>query len=289
MIVVTGATGQLGRLVIDALIARGTPPAGIVAAVRSPDKAADLAARGVVVREADYHRAETLEAALAGADKLLLISSSDFDDRAGQHANVVAAAKAAGVGLIAYTSILRADTSPIALAADHKATEAAIRASGLPFIFLRNGWYSANYDGASAGAAASGQMMGSAGTGRISAAAREDYAEAAAAALIAGAPNTVLELAGDSGFTMAELAAEVAATAGRAVTYTDLPEEKYRAALAGLGLPEGYAYVLAQADAQVPAGWLQDDSGTLSALIGRPTTPIRARIRALLNAPVPAE
>jgi NAD(P)H dehydrogenase (quinone) len=285
MIAVTGATGHLGRLVLADLVARGQSPSSLIALVRDTARAADLAAQGIVVRHFDYDAANA--AALAGVDKLLLISSSDFRDRVGQHRNVIAAAQQAGVGLIAYTSILKADASPIALAADHKATEAAIRASGLPFLFLRHGWYAENYTAAIAAAPAHG-MIGSAGAGRVSAAPRADYAAADAAALLTAAPGTVLELAGDDNFTMAELAALVAEATGTPVTYTDLPQQAYASALGGMGLPAPVAFILSQADAQIPAGWLHDDSRTLSRLTGRPTTPMRDVVRSLLKVTEPA-
>lgn len=283
MIAVTGATGHLGRLVIEALLARGTAPGNIVALVRSPDKAADLAARGVVVRPADYHKPETLGPALAGVDKLLLISSSDFDDRAGQHRNVVDAAKAADVSLIAYTSIPRADVSPMILAIDHKATEDAIRAAGLPFVFLRNGWYAENYAQSVAGALAMGGIIGAAGEGRISFAPRADYAEAAAVALTGGVPaGSVLELGGDTGVTMADLAALVAGLAGKPVGYTNMPEADYKAALISFGLPEGMASVLAQSDAMAAEGWLEVPGHTLAEVIGHATTPPAKAVAALV-------
>ncbi len=206
MIVVTGATGHLGRLVVHGLLKK-VPAREIVAAVRSPEKAADLAASGVQVREADYSKPETLAAALAGADRLLLISSSEVGKRAQQHAAVIDAAKRAGVGLIAYTSCLRADTSKLGLAAEHKATEERIRVSGLPYVFLRNGWYLENYTEHLGPALEHGAIPGSAGKGRVAAAARADYAAAAVAVLTAtGNEKKIYELAGDFPFTMAELA-----------------------------------------------------------------------------------
>lgn len=225
MIVVTGATGQLGRLVIAALL-RTQPADSLVAAVRNPAKAADLAALGVQVRQADYARPETLGPAFAGADKLLLISSSEVGQRAKQHQAVIDAAKAAGVQLIAYTSLLHADVSPLGLAVEHKQTEAALAASGLPHVLLRNGWYSENYAMGLPGALARGTLYGAAGEGRITSASREDYAQAAAAVLTASAPQAgkVYELAGDASYTLSELAAETARQAGKPLVYQDLPE-----------------------------------------------------------------
>lgn len=265
----TGATGQLGRLAIAALKARGHAP---VALVRDPAKAADL---GVETRSFDYKSAATLAPALAGVTTLVLISSNDFDDRVGQHRNVIAAAKAAGVGRILYTSLLRADTSPMLLAADHKATEDAIRASGLGFTILRNGWYTENHTGSLAGAVAAGALIGAAGEGRFSAAARADYAEAiAVTASGEWHAGQVYELAGDTGYRYADLAAEVSRQTGKAIPYNDLPPATYAGILQSFGLPEGFAHVLADSDVQAGQGALYDESRTLSRLIGRPTTPM---------------
>lgn len=269
-IAVTGSTGQLGRLAIAAL-RRRAPEAGIIALARSPASAADL---GVTVRNADYTRPETLPAALAGVDVLVLISSNDFNDRVGQHRAVIDAAVAAGVGRILYTSLLRADRSAMLLAADHVATEAAIHASGLPATLLRNGWYTENQTGSLAGALAAGVLIGSSGEGRFSTAARADYAEAIAVTALDGAhAGKVYELAGDVSHSMQDFAAELSRLTGRSVPYNDLPPDVYAGILAGFGLPEGFARVLADADLQASKGALQDDSRTLSRLIGRPTTP----------------
>ncbi len=284
MIVVTGATGQLGRLVIQNLLARGVPAAQIVAAVRTPAKAADLAASGVQVREADYTKPATLASAFAGASKLLLVSSSEVGQRASQHAAVIEAAKAARVGLVAYTSILRAPTSKIALATEHRETEAMLKTSGLPHVLLRNGWYTENYTGSIGATLAHGVVLGSAGNGRISAAPRADYAAAAAAVLTReGQAGKVYELAGDQPFTMAEYAAEVARQSGKPVAYQDLPEAGFAAALVGVGLPEGFAAVLAQSSAASAQDELFDGSRSLSALIGRPTTPLADAVAAALK------
>ncbi len=285
MIAVTGATGKLGRLVIEQLLK--TVPAGeIVAAVRTPANAADLAARGVVVREADYDRPETLVPAFAGVRRLLLISGSEMGRRAPQHQAVIDAARAVGVGQIVYTSILHADTSPLGLAVEHRATEAALRASGVPHVLLRNGWYSENYLGSIPVVLEHGALPGSAGQGRISAAARADYAAAAAAVLADGADHdgAVFELAGDQAFTLADLAAEIARQSGRPVAYRDLPHQEYRRTLVGFGLPEGVADLVADSDAGAAKGALFDAGGTLGALIGRPTVPISESVAAALQA-----
>ena len=285
MIVVTGASGQLGRLVIDALL-RTQPADSLVAAVRTPAKAADLAARGVQVRQADYSRPETLGPAFAGADKLLLISSSEIGQRAKQHQAVIDAAKATGVQLIAYTSLLHADVSPLGLAVEHRQTEAALAASGLPHVLLRNGWYSENYAMGLPGALARGTLYGAAGEGRIASASRQDYAEAAAAVLSAAAPQAgkVHELAGDASYTLAELAAESARQAGKPLAYQDLPEAAYRDALLQAGLPAPVAELLADSDAGAAKGGLFDDGHALSGLIGRATTPMAQTVAATLAA-----
>jgi NAD(P)H dehydrogenase (quinone) len=284
MIVVTGATGQLGRLTIQALL-RSVPANQIVAAVRTPAKAQDLAALGVVVREADYTLPATLDSAFAGADKLLLISSSEVGQRAAQHRAVIDAARRAGVKLIAYTSVLNAGDSLLGLAAEHRETEAMLATSGLPFVLLRNGWYTENYTASVPTALAHGALIGSAGNGHIASAARADYAEAAAAVLTRdGQAGKVYELAGDDAYTLAELAAEVASQSGKPVLYKDMPEADYKAALLGFGLPDFVAALLSDSDAAASKGALFDDRRQLNALIGRPTTPMAATVKATLVA-----
>lgn len=284
MIAITGATGQLGRLVIQNLL-KSVPAGQIVAAVRSPEKAADLAALGLQVRQADYAQPATLEAAFQGVDKLLLISSSEVGQRAPQHAAVIAAAKKAGVKLLAYTSILRADSSPLGLAAEHNETETMLRASGLPHVLLRNGWYTENYTGSVGAAVQYGAVMGSAKDGRIASAARADYAAAAAAVLTKeGQAGKVYELAGDTAYTLADLAAEIARQSGKPVVYKDMPEAEYKAALMQVGLPEGFAALLADSDVGASKGGLFDDDHQLSQLIGRPTTPLADVVKAALAA-----
>lgn len=278
-IAITGATGQLGRLAIAALKARGLLP---VALARDPAKGADL---GVPVRAFDYTRAETLAPALAGVSVLVLISSNDFNDRAGQHRNVIVAAKEAGVARVIYTSLLRADSSPMLLAADHKATEATLKASGLRYTILRNGWYIENHTGSLGAAIGAGALIGAAGSGQFSAAARADYAEAiAVTASGAGHEDAIYELAGDAGYTYADLAAEVSRQTGRTLPYNDLPPATYAGILHSFGLPEGFAHVLADSDVQAGQGALFDGSGTLSRLIGRPTTPMASVVAAALTA-----
>ncbi|WP_062111603.1 SDR family oxidoreductase [Aureimonas sp. AU40] len=279
-IFVTGATGQLGGLVIEALLAKGLG-GRLVAGVRSTESEAAqrLRGKGVELRVADYSRSEMLDAAFAGVDRLLLVSSSEVGQRVPQHRNVIEAAKKAGVALIAYTSLLHADTSPLGLADEHLQTEEALKASGLPFAILRNGWYTENYAASIAPALAHGVLLGSAGEGRIASAARRDYAEAAAAVLTAeGQGGKVYELAGDEAYTLAEFAAAIADASGKPVAYKDLPEADYKAALVGAGLPDAFAALLADSDAGAAKGALDDTSRQLSGLIGRPTTPYRTTI-----------
>ncbi|MGN9892476.1 SDR family oxidoreductase [Micromonospora sp. L31] len=284
MIVVTGATGLLGRLVVTELLDRGVPAQQIVAAVRNPENAADLAARGVLVREADYDRPETLTGALAGADRLLLVSANEVGRRVAQHRAVVDAAVAAGVRLIAYTSVLKADTATFPLAAEHQATEELIRASGLPYALLRNGWYTENYTGNLAATLQHGAVLGSAGDGRVAAATRADYAAAAAAVLADdGHQNAVYELGGDEPFTMAELAAEISRQSGTEVVYRDLPAEEYATALVAAGLPEPYAATLAECDRGIARGELTTDSGDLRRLAGRPSTTLADAVAVALK------
>lgn len=284
MIVVTGASGQLGRLVIEALLKK-LPAGEIVAAVRHPEKVADLAARGVQVRQADYDQPASLASAFKGADKLLLISASEVGRRVPQHRAVIEAAKAASVGLLAYTSILHADTSPLPLAAEHQETESLIRASGLPAVILRNGWYSENYLAGIPAALQNGVVLGSAGEGRIASAARADYAEAAAAVLMLdNQAGRIYELAGDQAYTLGDLAREISQQSGKAVAYQNLPESEFKAALLGAGLPEGLATLLAESDTGASKGGLFDDGRQLSRLIGRPTTTLAAQIKLQLAA-----
>ena len=266
---VTGATGQLGRLTI-AKLKEKVATESIVALVRTPEKAADL---GVETRAFDYSKRDSLAASLQGIDKLLLISGNEVGQRLPQHIAVIEAAKKAGVKQIIYTSILHADTSSLGLAVEHLATEAAIKASGLVYTILRNGWYTENYTGSAKGAIGAGAFIGCAGNGKIASAARVDFAAAAVVVLTGtGHENKIYELAGDTAYTLADLAAEISRQTGKAIPYNNLTETQYADILKSFGLPEGVAQMLADSDTGASKGGLFDDSKQLSALIGRPTT-----------------
>lgn len=282
MYAVTGASGQLGRLVLNELLAN-TDPGKIVALVRDPAKLSDLAAKGVVVRPFDYNDASTLATALTGVDRLLLISSSEIGQRERQHLAVIEAAKNADVNFIAYTSVLHADESTLSLAAEHRATEVAIQESGVPYALLRNGWYLENYTMSAGMEIAHGAVIGSTGDARISAASRADYAAAAAKVLLNGTVGgQIYELAGDESFTLADYAATLAKISGKPVVYHYLPEAAFSSALQDIGLPATVASMVADSSANAASGALFDDKKALSALIGRPTTTLSAAVEAAL-------
>ncbi|HEY3984309.1 SDR family oxidoreductase [Cedecea sp.] len=282
MIAITGASGQLGRLVIEDLL-NTVKAEEIVAVVRNPAKVEEFARRGVQVRAADYGDVSALAKAFSGVEKVLLISSSEVGQRAVQHSNIIAAAKQAGVKLIAYTSLLHADKSPLALAEEHIVTEQQLKESGVPFVLLRNGWYTENYLASVPPAIQHGVFIGSAGEGKIASATRADYAAAAAKVLtLDNQAGKVYELAGDRGWTLAELAAEVSQQSGKPVVYQNLDEADFKAALQGAGLPEGFAALLANSDAGAEKGGLFDDSHQLSKLIGRPTTSLSDSVKSTL-------
>lgn len=282
MIAITGATGQLGQLVIEQLL--NTVPANqIVAIVRNPAKAEALSQQGITVRQGDYADESTMTSALKGIDKLLLISSSEVGQRATQHQNVINAARAAGVKFIAYTSLLHADKSPLGLHVEHVATEKALAESGIPYALLRNGWYTENYLASAPPALEHGVFIGAAGEGKIASATRADYAAAAAKVISGdGHAGNVYELAGDHAWTLSELAAELSKQSGKNVAYQNMSEADFAAALKGVGLPAGLAEMLADSDVGASKGGLFDDSHTLSKLIGRPTTPLSESIKAIL-------
>jgi NAD(P)H dehydrogenase (quinone) len=271
-IVVTGATGNLGGLVVDELLKRGVPSNGIVAAGRNADRLSEHKSRGVRTARIDYDDVDSMRGAFAGADKLLLISASQTGQRFRQHGNAITAAGDVRVGLVAYTSIVRADSSTLILAAEHRATENMLRDSGLPYVFLRYSWYMENYTSQISGYLDEGAILGCADDGRVSAAAHADLASAAAVVLTTdGQEGEVYELGGDDAFTMSELAAEITKQAGRRVEYQNFSVDAYRDLLIRQGLPPDDAALIADGDRGVAAGELFVETGDLSRLIGRPT------------------
>ncbi|CDZ85172.1 Quinone oxidoreductase 2 [Citrobacter koseri] len=282
MIAITGATSQLGQHVIDTLL-KTVPASQIAAIVRNPAKADALTRLGVTVRQADYSDEAAFTAALQGIDRLLLISSSEVGQRAAQHRNVINAAIAANVKFIAYTSLLHADRSPLGLHVEHVETEKMLADSGIPYALLRNGWYTENYLASAPAALEHCVFIGAAGEGKIASATRADYAAAAARVISEeGHAGKVYELAGDEGWTLSQLAAELAKQSGKKVVYQNLSEADFAAALKGVGLPAGLADMLADSDAGAAKGGLFDDSHTLSALIGRPTTSLAESVKSIL-------
>ena len=282
MIAITGATGQLGQHVIESLL-KTVPASQIVAIVRNPSKATALSQQGITVRQADYSDEAAFTTALQGIDKLLLISSSEVGQRAPQHRNVINAAKAAHVKFIAYTSLLHADTSPLGLADEHVATEKMLAESGIAYALLRNGWYTENYLASAPAALEHGVFIGAAGEGKIASATRADYAAAAARVISEeGHAGKTYELAGDAGWTLSQLAAELAKQSGKKVVYQNLSEADFAAALKGFGLPAGLAEMLADSDVGASKGGLFDDSHTLSKLIGRPTTSLADSVKSIV-------
>lgn len=276
---ITGATGQLGQLVVNALKEK-TSADQIVALVRTPEKAATL---GVEARTFEYNQPNLAEQ-LKDIDTLLLISSSEIGQRIAQHQNVINAAQEAGVKRIVYTSLLKADTTHLGLGPEHVTTEAAIKATGLEYTILRNGWYTENYTANLAGTVQAGTLIGSAGEGKIASASRQDFAEAAVAVLTSeGHTNKIYELAGDEAYTLAELAQILSQQVGKEIPYVNLPEQEYSAALEGVGVPKPFADMLANCDVCASKNDLFDDNKTLSQLIGRPTTPVAKMVEAAIE------
>lgn len=285
-ILVTAASGHLGHLVIDALLERGAAPSDIVAGARTVAKAQDLADRGVRVVPLDFTLPESISAALDGVDSVLLVSSPDAGARLAQHVNVIDAAKAAGVSKLVYTSIVKADSSPFILAPDHKATEEAIAASGVPAVILRNNWYTENYIADVAQASESGALAAHAGDATVAAAARVDFAEAAAVVLLEdGHVGQTYELTGDTAVSYAEVAAAIGEVTGREVGYVSLTREQLEAGLAAAGLDAGTVGFVAEMQAGIARGDLSEVDPTLARLIGRPTTPFVDALRAVVAAP----
>ncbi|GAA3481059.1 SDR family oxidoreductase [Streptomyces yanii] len=283
-IVVTGATGELGSLVVDRLL-ETVPASGIAAVVRNKEKAAGLASRGVELRVADYDRPETLTGAFEAGDRVLLISGSEVGKRVPQHTAVIDAAKAAGVAQLAYTGVLGGPDADFQLAAEHKVTEQLILDSGLPYTFLRNGWYTENYTANLAPVLEHGAVVSNAGDGRVASATRADYA-AAAAAVLTGEDHLgkAYELSGDVAWSFAEYAAEVSKATGKEIAYNNVPATVHQEILVGAGLPEGFAAILVDVDEAIARGLLAGTSGDLARLIGRPTTPMAETVAAAVAA-----
>ncbi|MFI6949460.1 SDR family oxidoreductase [Streptomyces sp. NPDC050422] len=283
-IVVTGATGELGRLVVEQLLTT-VPASGIAAVVRDKEKAAGLAARGVELRIADYSRPETLTDAFRTGDRVLLISGNEVGSRVAQHTAVIDAAKAAGVAQLAYTGVLGGPDADFALADEHKVTEQLILDSGLPYTFLRNGWYTENYTANLAPVLAHGAVVANAGEGRVASATRADYAAAAAAVLTGeGHLGKAYELSGDVAWSLTEYAAEVAKASGKEIAYKNVPGAAHQEILVGAGLPEGFAAILVGVDEGIRRGLLAHTGGDLARLIGRPTTPLAETVAAAVAA-----
>jgi len=283
-ILVTGANGHLGRLTVLELLKK-VKASQVVAFTRSKDSVKDLAALGVEVRVADYAKPGTLEVVFKGIDRLLLVSSNAVGQRFAQHRNVIDAAKKAGVKLIGYTSILHGDASPLGLKDEHVQTEVYLKASGVPFVLLRNGWYTENYLGTIPKVLEFGTLFGSAKLGRLATAARSDYAEAAAVVMASAEyqGGKVYELAGDEAYTLGEWTKELSRQSGKTVEYKDLPEAEYKALLVKAGLPEPYAALLADSDVGASKGGLFDDKHVLGKLIGHPTTPLKVSMAEALK------
>ncbi|MFJ1745784.1 SDR family oxidoreductase [Streptomyces sp. NPDC088116] len=284
-IVVTGATGHLGRLVIESLLATGVPADGIAAVVRNEEKASALAARSVELRVADYDRPETLATAFRAGDRVLLVSANEVGRRVPQHTAVIDAAKTAGVAQLAYTGILGGPEADFQLAAEHKVTEQLILDSGLPYTFLRNGWYTENYTENLGPVLEHGAVVANAGEGLVASASRADYAAAAAAVVTGeGHLNTAYELSGDTAWSFGAYAAELSRQTGRTIAYNDVTPEARLEILTGAGLPAPLAEVFVDVDNAIGRGLLARTTGDLARLIGRPTTPLADSVAEALKA-----
>ncbi|MFV0315939.1 MAG: SDR family oxidoreductase [Microthrixaceae bacterium] len=277
-IAVTAASGQLGQGIVSHLLDR-VPASEVIAVIRDPAKAAPLTAKGVEVRIADYTDRDALTEALAGIDKMVLISSNEIGQRATQHANVIDAAKEAGVGYVAYTSLLHADTSPLLLAPEHAETERRLAEAGIAHSFLRNGWYHENQVTSIPGAREMGTVLTSAGEGRVASAARDDFAEAAAIVVTSDSPEIIYELSGDTAWTQEELAEAISAAIDAPVTVTHVNSEAHREALTQAGLDDPMIDFAVSVDGHIAQGALADMPGTLSDLLGRPTTALADTLR----------
>jgi len=279
-ILVTGATGQLGTLIVKHLVQK-LPRGSVVAGGRNADKAPP----GAEFRTLDYNVPSSIDAALAGVTRVILVSGTEIGKRVQQHQAVVEAALRAGVRLLAYTSILKADTNPFLLATEHRATEQLLATAGLPYILLRNGWYSENYTGTAAMAIQFGVIQSASGNARFSTAPRDDYAAGAAALILRDdhKPGQAYELAGSTSFTKQEYADLLTRKSGKNISVQNLTAAEYVAALMQAGLPEGLAKILADSDSKSADGWLFNDSRTLAHAIGRSTVPFEQTLDAALS------
>ncbi len=283
MYIITGATGLLGHKVLNHLLNLGVPATEITALARTPEKLKDFSDKGINVKKADYNDLDSLKNAFSEGAKLLLISSSEVGQRATQHKNVIDAAKAKGVGFITYTSLLKADQSPLGLAPEHKITEEFLRDSGLTYNILRNGWYAENYTGSIASVLEHKTLFGCAGEAKIAAATRDDYALAAAKNLLSpAASGKIYELAGDVAFTLSEYAAKIGEVTGQKIAYENLSTEGYEKLLTDVGVPAPLPTILAQTEELAQDGWLDNQGHDLSNLIGRKTTSIEDAIKQAL-------
>ncbi|WP_084104216.1 NAD(P)H-binding protein [Demequina sp. NBRC 110056] len=289
-IAVTAASGNLGPLVVDALLERGVRPGQIVAVVRDPAKVDHMAAQGVSIRQGNYDNPPSLAAAFEGVQKVLVISGSEIGRRVQQHANAIHAAAAAGAELIAYTSVLRAgDATENPVLPEHVGTERVLEESGAPFVVLRNGFYTENYVDQVRQAMRSGELLTSAGEGRTASATRADFAAAAATVLTTpGHAGQRYELAGDAGWTMRELAETAGRLGGRQVVLRQLDESAHLEALLGAGTPEPIAEFAVALDRAVRDGELDVLGADLAELAGRPTTALEDGLRAALARPSPS-
>lgn len=277
---ITGATGQLGKLVVEHLKSK-VGKDNVVALVRTLEKASEL---GVVTRTFDYDKLEGMTEQLKGIDRLLLISANEVGQRLRQHKNVIDAAQKAGIKWLVYTSLLHADSTTINLAGEHKETEKMLKASGIDYTILRNGWYTENYTGSVKGALAGGAFIGSAGSGKIASAARTDYAEAAAVVLSDDSyKGKVFELAGDQAYTLSDLAGEISNQTGKNIPYRNLHETEYAKILESFNVPKDLSASIASWDISASKGDLFDDSKQLSKLIGRPTTSLKESVKLALR------
>lgn len=280
-IAVTGATGNLGSLIIESALTRGVAAGDITAIVRDESKAAALSKKGVLLRVAPYEDEAALTAALQEVDRLVLVSGSEVGQRLAQHTNIINAAKAAGVQFIAYTSLLNVETSELGLAPEHLGTEQLLAESGIDYALLRNGWYWENYASAIDSGQATGKFFGAAGSARVSGAARLDYAEAAAAVVLSNdSAGKTYELAGSPSLSYQDIADEVAKVIGRDVTYVNQSVAEYQATLESFGVPSEVAAMFAEMDPAIEKGALYSESTDLQDLIGRPTTPAAEALKA---------